>query len=106
MSIVYSIPHSIPISAHHGWNLDDLLEKMWEYLDLARVYTMPKGQLPDYSAPVVIKKSDASVEKFYNTIHKRPSHQQTAEHCRSSTSRRKSEYVLCDEDVIQIIKKT
>jgi predicted GTPase len=28
LDIVYRIPHSIPISAHHGWNFDDLLEKV------------------------------------------------------------------------------
>ncbi|KAJ3063759.1 hypothetical protein HDU98_000451 [Podochytrium sp. JEL0797] len=111
LDIVYRIPHSIPISAHHGWNFDDLLEKMWEYLDLARVYTKPKGQLPDYSAPVVIKKSDASVEKFCNTIHKAILKEfkhalvwgSSAKHQPQKVGK---EHVLCDEDVVQIIKKT
>lgn len=26
LDIIYKIPHSIPISAHHEWNFDDLLE--------------------------------------------------------------------------------
>lgn len=37
LDILYKIPHCIPISAHHKWNLDDLLEKMWIYLDLTRM---------------------------------------------------------------------
>lgn len=37
LDILYRIPHCVPISAHHKWNLDDLLEKMWQYLDLTRM---------------------------------------------------------------------
>jgi len=42
----------VPISAHLDWNLDDLVEEMWDYLDLIRVYTKPRGKLPDYTAPI------------------------------------------------------
>ena len=37
LDIIYKIPHCVPISAHHKWNFDDLLEKMWEYLNLTRM---------------------------------------------------------------------
>jgi ribosome-interacting GTPase 1 len=37
LDIIYKIPHTVPISAHHKWNYDDLLEKMWEYLQLVRM---------------------------------------------------------------------
>lgn len=37
LDIIYKIPHTVPISAHHKWNFDDLLEKMWEYLKLVRM---------------------------------------------------------------------
>lgn len=33
-------------------------------------YTKPKGQLPDYSAPVVLKQNFCSIEDFCNSIHK------------------------------------
>jgi hypothetical protein len=46
LDIVCDIPHCVPISAHHKWNYDSLLEKLWEYLKLVRIYTKPKGQLP------------------------------------------------------------
>lgn len=35
---------------------------MWNALDLVRVYTRPKGKQPDYSAPVVLRRSRCSVE--------------------------------------------
>ena len=37
LDIIYRIPHAVPISAHHKWNFDDLLEKMWDYLNLIRM---------------------------------------------------------------------
>lgn len=37
LDIIYRIPHCVPISAHHKWNFDDLLEKMWNYLLLVRL---------------------------------------------------------------------
>lgn len=37
LDVIYKIPHCVPISAHHKWNFDDLLEKMWDYLQLVRM---------------------------------------------------------------------
>ena len=33
-------------------------------------YTKPRGQLPDYEAPVVLKRGKNTVEDFCNSIHK------------------------------------
>ena len=38
LDLVYKIPHAVPLSAHHKWNFDDLLEKIWEYLSLIRMW--------------------------------------------------------------------
>ena len=35
-------------------NLDYLLLKMWEYLDLTRVYTKKKGMYPDFGDPIIL----------------------------------------------------
>eukprot|EP00795_Rhopilema_esculentum_P015341 gene15341-6564_t len=70
LDIIYKIPHCVPISAHHKWNFDDLLEKIWDYLNLSRIYTKPKGQLPDYEAPVVLNGERTSVGDFCNNLHK------------------------------------
>lgn len=42
LDIIYKIPHCVPISAHHRWNFDDLLEKMWEYLKLVRMLVLQR----------------------------------------------------------------
>lgn len=49
LDMIYRIDHCVPISAKEGWNYDELLDTMWKYLDLVRVYTKPKGLQPDYS---------------------------------------------------------
>jgi ribosome-interacting GTPase 1 len=58
------------VCAYHEWNLDGLVEMCWEYLDLVRVYTKPKGKLPDFNEPVVLHRSHCMIEDFCNKIHK------------------------------------
>lgn len=70
MDLLYRIPNACPISAEQGWNVDELLEMMWEKLNLRRVYTKPKGKSPDYTAPVVLRSDRCTVEDFCNSIHK------------------------------------
>ncbi|KAK7733369.1 GTP-binding protein rbg1 [Botryosphaeria dothidea] len=64
LDLLYRIPNACPISSEHGWNVDELLEQMWEKLNLRRVYTKPKGKMPDYSAPVVLRSTACTVEDF------------------------------------------
>ena len=110
LDIIYKIPHCCPISAHHQWNFDFLLEKMWEYLHLTRVYTKPKGQLPDYNDPVVFSEKNVSIEKFCNSIHK--TILKDFKHAlvwgtsvKHQPQKCGKDHVLQDEDVVQIVKK-
>lgn len=64
LDLLYRIPNAVPISSEHGWNIDELLEMMWEKLNLRRIYTKPKGRAPDYTAPVVLRASGCTVEDF------------------------------------------
>lgn len=64
LDLLYRIPNACPISAEHGWNVDELLELMWDELQLRRIYTKPKGKSPDYSTPVVLRKNACTVEDF------------------------------------------
>ncbi|KAI9142792.1 developmentally-regulated GTP-binding protein 1 [Paraphysoderma sedebokerense] len=110
LDIVSKIPHCVPICAHHEWNFDELMEKMWDYLALNRIYTKPKGLLPDYSAPVVLRRSASTVEDFCNSIHKAILKDfkyalvwgTSVKHNPQIVGK---DHVLADEDVVQIIKK-
>ena len=68
LDLIYRIPNACPISAEHGWNVDELLEQMWEKLELKRIYTKPKGKQPDYSTPVVLRKNACTVEHFVSLL--------------------------------------
>jgi len=110
LDIIYKIPHAIPVSAHHGWNFDDLLEKMWDYLDLVRIYTKPKGQLPDYNSPIVLRRDACTVEDFCNSIHRAIIKQfkyalvwgNSVKHHPQKVGK---DHVLADEDVVMLCKK-
>lgn len=100
----------MPISAKDEWNFDELLEKVWEYLDLLRIYTKPKGQIPDYSAPVVISRKKATIEGFCNRLHKHMVSQMKyawvwGASVKHNPQKVGKEHVLVDEDIVQIVKK-
>lgn len=110
LNLLTKIPNAVPISSGNGWNLDDLLEVMWSKLKLVRVYTKPKGKLPDFNEPVVLRSDRCTVEDFCNSIHK-----SLVEDFRNAlvygTSVKHQPqivgltHVLEDEDVITILKK-
>ena len=70
LDLLDRVPHYVPISAKDEWNFDELLLKIWEYLDLIRIYTKPKGQIPDYEAPVIMPAKHCSVNDFCLKLHK------------------------------------
>ncbi len=70
LELLAEVPHYVMISAGKEWGFDELLEKMWQYLDMIRIYTKPRGQAPDYDSPVVIPQENCTVEKFCMRIHR------------------------------------
>jgi len=114
LDIITKIPHCVPISAHHKWNYDSLLEKMWEYLKLVRIYTKPKGQLPDYEQPVILSSvgkagQPCTVEDFCMKIHKTIVNELKyamvwGTSVKVQPMRVGKDHVLHDEDVVQIVK--
>jgi len=110
LDIICEVPHCVPISAHHKWNYDSLLEKMWEYLKLVRIYTKPKGQLPDYESPVVLQTEHCTVEDFCNKLHRTIAKQLHYAFVWGSSVKHQpqkvgKDHILHDEDVVQIVKK-
>jgi len=43
LDLIDKVPHYVPISAKDEWNFDELMAKIWDYLDLIRIYTKPSG---------------------------------------------------------------
>lgn len=94
-------------------NLDYMLQKMWEYLGLIRIYTKPRGQAPDLNIPIVLstQRNGLSVEAACKAI----SRDLLAKFNFALVWGRSTKYnpqrvglthVLQDEDVIQIMQKT
>lgn len=110
LNILDRLPHYCPVCAYHEWNLDGLVEMIWEYLDLVRIYTKPKGKLPDFNDPVVLKRVRASVEDFCNKIHKMIIKSFKYALVWGSSVKHKpqrvgKEHRLEDEDIVQVVKK-
>ncbi len=110
LDLLYRIPNAVPVSAEHSWNFDELLEMMWQRLNLVRIYTKPRGQAPDYSQPVVLRERNCSVEDFCNAIHR--SIAEGFKHAivwgrsvKHNPQRVGLSHILCDEDVVTIIKR-
>jgi small GTP-binding protein len=110
LDIIADVPHHVPICAHHEWNLDGLVETMWKYMALLRIYTKPKGQIPDYTAPVILPDDKNSMEEFCLRIHKGLLAQFKValvwgSSVKHNPQRCGKDHRLADEDVVQIIKK-
>jgi len=111
LDIINRIPHNCPISAHHEWNLDGLMETIWDHLNLCRIYTKPKGQIPDYAAPVIMKREpQPTLEGFCGKLHKHMIKSFRYAWVWGSSVRHNPQKVgkdhkLDDEDVVQIVKK-
>ena len=109
LDILDELADYVPISSRDGWNIDDLMEEIWKRCNMMRVYTKPKGQVPDYDAPVVLHANRPSVEEFCNRIHKGiiPLFKYAwvwGSSVRHQPQKVGKDHVLADEDVIQIIK--
>jgi len=110
LDLLSQVPHYVPVCAFHEWNFDELLEKMWTYLNMIRVYTKPRGQIPDYDAPVVLPRDRCTVEEFCVRIHKALKDNFKYAWVWGSSVKHNPQRVgldhqLNDEDVVQIVKR-
>lgn len=109
LDLLDRVPHYVPVSAHHEWNFDELLEKIWDYAGCIRIYTKPRSQVPDYTAPVVLRTDQRSMASFVNRIHRNllKSFKHAIVWGRSvkhQPQRVGKQHVLEDEDIVQIVK--
>lgn len=107
------LPRYVPISSGLSWNIDGLLEDIWADLGLIRVYTKPKGEIPDLNEPVILRASPPSrrtVEAFCNRLHKSIAKDLKfavvwGRSAKFNPQKCGLSHVLEDEDVIQLVKQ-
>lgn len=61
-------PDTICVSAQKSINLDTLVVKLWDYLDLIRVFTQPRGE-PIDPEPLVLSTNRSTIKDFCEKIH-------------------------------------
>jgi ribosome-interacting GTPase 1 len=109
LDLLDQVPHYAMISAQHGWGLDDLLEKIWEYLLMCRVYTKPKGTAPDYNEPVILQSHKRTIANFCDRIHRGLLKEMKyawvwGASVRHQPQRVGKDHTLEDEDIVQLVK--
>lgn len=86
------------------------MDKIWQYLDLIRIYTKPRGQIPDYESPVIVPRGASTVEGFCNRLHKALVKEMKyamvwGNSVKHNPQKVGKDHQLNDEDVVQIIKR-
>jgi hypothetical protein len=113
LDLLDRVPHYVPISVKWDLNMEELLEKIWDYSGCIRIYTKPRGQIPDYNAPVVLRTNnsddDRSIEAFCNRIHKGIAKQLKyawvwGRSVKHQPQRVGKDHMLEDEDIVQLVK--
>lgn len=106
-------PLSCCISVHMELGLDILLQKIWKQLGMVRIYTKKKGAPPDFKDPIILANSRGgiSIKEAINGIHRGlldefQSAYVWGRSCKFSPMTCGLSHTLCDEDVLQIIKKS
>ncbi|KAH8865170.1 Developmentally-regulated GTP-binding protein 2 [Schistosoma japonicum] len=102
-------PHSVVVSCNLKLNLDYLLEKLWDHLNLIQVFTKKRGRKPDLDEGIILR-NGSTVEHICHSIHR-----SLASQCKCAlvwgTSVKFSpqhvglNHVLHHHDVVQIVKK-
>eukprot|EP00567_Pseudictyota_dubia_P005418 CAMPEP_0197437718 /NCGR_PEP_ID=MMETSP1175-20131217/4888_1 /TAXON_ID=1003142 /ORGANISM="Triceratium dubium, Strain CCMP147" /LENGTH=373 /DNA_ID=CAMNT_0042967305 /DNA_START=193 /DNA_END=1314 /DNA_ORIENTATION=+ len=112
LDILDQMPNYVPISSQHKWNLEELMEEIWSRCHMLRIYTKPKGQIPDYEEPVILhSERNPTIEEFCNRLHRTLINEfshafvwgRSAKH---QPQRCGKDHILMDEDIVQICKKT
>lgn len=103
------MPDTVVVSCNVKLNLDYLLEKVWEYLALVRVYTKKRGERPDFDGGLILRRG-CTVEHVCHMIHRTIVN--TFKYAlvwgtsvKYSPQRVGLNHLMNHDDVIQIVKK-
>ncbi|EAN76885.1 developmentally regulated GTP-binding protein, putative [Trypanosoma brucei brucei TREU927] len=104
------LPHSVVLSLHWDLNVDEVIDEIWEHLNIIRIYTKKHGSHPDFTKPFVVKR-DATVGHICRRIHKDIVSRFKYALVWGTSSKHQPQRVgiqhqLADEDVLQIVVKT
>jgi uncharacterized protein len=102
-------PHSVVVSCNMMLNLDFLLETIWDYLALLRVYTKKPGQPPDFDDCLILRRG-VTVEHVCHAVHRTlvaafKYALVWGQSAKFSPQRVGINHIMADEDVIQVVKK-
>jgi len=100
---------TVACSIKSALNIDELKERLWDKLDLMRIYTKPRGKRPDFGAPLIMRRG-TTVEHVCHGVHRQMVARfkyalvwgQSAKH---QPQRVGLSHQIEDEDVIQIMTK-
>jgi len=103
------IPHTVVVSCNMRLNLDYLVEKIWEHLNLIKVFTKKRGNKPDLNDGIILR-NGATVEAVCHSIHRSMVDSLKyglvwGSSVKFSPQRVGGHHVLHHEDVIQIVSK-
>ncbi|CDJ40425.1 GTP-binding protein, putative [Eimeria tenella] len=106
-------PNSVVVSSQAGWNLERLKRVVFEGLEIKRLYTKKKGELPDFTEPIILtgQRGPCTVGNAVSLIHKDLLKDFKFAFVWGASAKHQPQHVglgheLADEDVIQIVKKT
>mmetsp|Transcript_25985 Transcript_25985/g.74537 ORF Transcript_25985/g.74537 Transcript_25985/m.74537 type:complete len:414 (+) Transcript_25985:101-1342(+) len=108
-------PYSVVISVNKKLNLEGLLERIWQELEIVRVYTKKKGMFPDFKDPMIITpqrgNKTCTIENAVGMLHKDLLEEFKSAMVWGSSVRLSpqvcgAKHELQDEDVMQIQKMT
>jgi len=109
------LPMSVVVSVSHKLNLDYLLERLWDEMEIVRVYTKKKGDFPDFNEPIVITpqrgNKTMTVENAVILLHRSlledfKSAMVWGASAKTNPAIVGLKHTLKDEDVLQIMKMT
>lgn len=63
------LPEAIYIAADQGYNINLMKEKIFQELNLIRIYLKPQGSRADYEEPLIVRK-DATIEEVALKLHR------------------------------------
>jgi small GTP-binding protein len=95
----------IPISVTTGRRIEEMQERIFETLEIVRIFSKPPGKEPDMTAPFVMKKG-GTVDDFALKLHKDFHEQLKSARVWGSTSfdgqMVSRDYVLLDGDIVEL----